>query len=60
MMNYPHGGGHGIGKKRKKSYIVPWTEGADCYMGNIAQHVGKNITKPSALKFFEDNFKRQW
>ena len=56
-MIYPHRGCHRGGKRRNNSEIIPQANNKNYNIKNVTQHLGKNITKPSALKFFHDNFK---
>ena len=55
-MNYPHRGGHCRNRSFDNNNFRPETGSTSVYKIVMIQHVGKNITKPSALKFFGYNF----
>ena len=55
-MNYPHRGGHCRNRSFDNNNFRPETGSTSVYKIVMIQHEGKNITKPSALKFFGYNF----
>ena len=61
VMNYPHRGGHCRNRRCDNNSFRPEVGSKDFYINDIFQHLRKNITKPSALKFFGNNFNLvQW